>query len=179
MTPGDPIMEVGDPNDLEAEIELLSSDAVAVSPGADVSIEQWGGETPLRGRVSLVERGGFTKISALGVEEQRVRVRVEFLDPFPPGRELGDRFRVEARIVTWHGDDVLQVPAGALFRRGGDWMVFVVENGKARLRTVDIAHNNGIAAEVRAGLSLQDSVIVYPPDGVTDGASVSRKAKPA
>lgn len=170
---GTPIMEVGDPRDLEAEIELLSSDAVAVAPGADVSIEQWGGEAPLRGRVSLVERGGFTKISALGVEEQRVRVRVDFLDPAPPGRELGDRFRVEARIVTWHGDDVLQIPSGALFRRGGDWMAFAVEHGQARLRKVEIGHTNGLAAEVRSGLAPGEAVIGYPPDSVADGTRVA------
>jgi HlyD family secretion protein len=172
ITAGTPIMEVGDPRDLEAEIELLSSDAVAVAPGADVSIEQWGGEGTLRGRVSLVERGGFTKISALGVEEQRVKVRVDFLDSPPTGRELGDRYRVEARIATWHGVDVLQVPTGALFRRGGDWMTFVVENRKAHLRKVEIGHNSGLAAEVLSGLSLGEKVIVYPPDSVADGASV-------
>ena len=117
VTPGLPIMEVGDPQDLEAEIELLSSDAVGVAPGADVSIEHWGGDSPLHGRVSVVEPGAFTKISALGVEEQRVKVRVDFLDSAPPGLGLGDRYRVEARIVTWRGDKVLQVPTGALFRR--------------------------------------------------------------
>ncbi|MEZ4601061.1 MAG: HlyD family efflux transporter periplasmic adaptor subunit [Syntrophotaleaceae bacterium] len=172
VAPGTPIMEVGDPRDLEAEIELLSSDAVAVVPGAEVAIEQWGGEQSLRGRVTLVEKGGFTKISALGVEEQRVKVRVEFLENPPPGRELGDRYRVEARIATWQGKDVLQVPAGALFRRGGDWMTFVVEGGKARLRKVDIAHSNGIDAEVVSGLSEGEEVIVYPPDSLTDGAAV-------
>jgi HlyD family secretion protein len=172
ITAGTPIMEVGDPRDLEAEIELLSSDAVAVAPGAAVSIEQWGGEGVLRGRVSLVERGGFTKISALGVEEQRVKVRVDFLDSPPTGRELGDRYRVEARIATWHGEDVLQIPTGALFRRGGDWMTFVVENRKARLRKVEIGHNSGLAAEVFSGLAEGEAVVVYPPDSVTDGASV-------
>jgi HlyD family secretion protein len=174
---GEPIMEVGDPRDLEAEIELLSSDAVAVAPGAEVWIEQWGGEAPLRGRVSVVERAGFTKISALGVEEQRVRVRVDFLDPMPPGRELGDRYRVEARIVTWRGDDVLQLPAGALFRRGGEWMAFVVADGRARLRRVEIGHNNGVAAEVRAGLEAGDAVIVHPSDSVSDGARVASSAR--
>jgi HlyD family secretion protein len=174
---GTPIMEVGDPRDLEAEIELLSSDAVAVAPGAEVSIEQWGGEGVLRGRVSLVERGGFTKISALGVEEQRVRVRVDFLDAPPPGNELGDRYRVEARIATWHGEDVLQVPTGALFRRGGDWMTFVVEGRKAHLRKVEIAHNNGLAAEVLSGLDQGEAVIVYPPDSVADDSSVAIAAR--
>ncbi|HEX9782767.1 MAG TPA: HlyD family efflux transporter periplasmic adaptor subunit [Opitutaceae bacterium] len=173
ILPGQPIMEVGDPRDLEAEIELLSSDAVAVQPGAEVSIEHWGGDAPLRGRVSLVERGGFTKISALGVEEQRVKVRVDFLDPFPPGHELGDRYRVEARIVTWNDDDVLRVPTGALFRRGGDWMTFAIEGGRARLRKVGIAHNNGIMAEVQSGLSEGDEVILYVPDLVYDGVRVT------
>lgn len=173
VTPGQPIMEVGDPRDLEAEIELLSSDAVGVAPGADVAIEQWGGEGSLRGRVTLVERAGFTKISALGVEEQRVKVRVDFIEAPPAGRELGDRFRVEARIVTWRGDDIVQVPTGALFRRGGDWMVFVVDGGRARLRKVEIGHNNGIAAEVRAGLALGELAIIHPPDRIADGARVS------
>jgi len=173
VTPGLPIMEVGDPQDLEAEIELLSSDAVGVAPGADVSIEHWGGDSPLHGRVSVVEPGAFTKISALGVEEQRVKVRVDFLDSAPPGLGLGDRYRVEARIVTWRGDKVLQVPTGALFRRGNDWMTFAVRQGKARLRKVEIAHNNGVAAEVRSGLSEGDTVIIHPPDTVHDGAYLS------
>jgi HlyD family secretion protein len=173
VTPATPIMEVGDPRDLEAEIELLSSDAVGVAPGADVSVEQWGGEAPLRGRVSVVEPGAFTKISALGVEEQRVKVRVDFLDPMPPGKELGDRYRIEARIVTWRGNDVLQVPTGALFRRGSDWMAFIVGNGRAVLRKVEIAHNNGIAAEVRSGLAQGDVVIIHPPDAIKDGAAVA------
>lgn len=171
---GTPIMEIGDPHNLEAEIELLSDDAVAVVPGAEVSIEQWGGETPLRGQVKLVERGGFTKISALGVEEQRVKVRVDFLDFPPREKELGDRFRVEARIVTWHGEEILQIPTGALFRRGNDWTTFVVEGGKAHLRRVEIDHNNGIEAEVISGLSPQEVVIVYPPDNLTDGDSVAK-----
>jgi HlyD family secretion protein len=170
---GTPIMEIGDPRNLEAEIELLSDDAVAVVPGAKVSIEQWGGEAPLRGQVTLVERGGFTKISALGVEEQRVKVRVDFLEFPPPTMELGDRFRVEARIVTWHGEEILQIPIGALFRRGNDWTTFVVEDGKAHLRKVEIDHNNGIEAEVISGLSPQEVVIVYPPDNLADGDSVA------
>jgi HlyD family secretion protein len=173
VTSGTPIMEVGDPQDLEAEIELLSSDAVGVAPGADVSIEHWGGDSPLRGRVNVVEPGAFTKISALGVEEQRVKVRVDFLDSPPPDRELGDRYRVEARIVTWRSDNVLQVPTGALFRRGNDWMTFVVRQGKAQLRKVEIAHNNGVAAEVRSGLAEADTVIIHPPDAVHDGRSVA------
>ena len=170
---GTPIMEVGDPTDLEAEIELLSSDAVGVQPGAEVSIEQWGGESPLRGKITVIEPGGYTKISALGVEEQRVKVRVNFTDPIPAAHPLGDRFRVEARILTWRGASVLQVPTGALFRRGNDWMTFVLAGGKARLTKVQIAHSNGIAAEVRAGLQPGQTVILHPPDGVADGAAVT------
>jgi HlyD family secretion protein len=177
IAPGAPIMEVGDPTDLEAEIELLSSDAVGVQPGAEVSIEQWGGEVPLRGEVTVVEPGGFTKISALGVEEQRVKVRVNFVEPFPAGKTLGDRFRVEARIVVWKNAAVLQVPTGALFRRGGDWMTFVFDGGKARLTKVEIGHNNGVSAEVRSGLAAGQRVILHPPDTVADDAAVRpRKA---
>ncbi|MEI6494045.1 MAG: HlyD family efflux transporter periplasmic adaptor subunit [Verrucomicrobiota bacterium] len=170
VTPGLPIMEVGDPKNLEAEIELLSSDAVNVRPGADVSIEQWGGGQPLRGKVALVEPGGFLKVSALGVEEQRVKVRVNFVD-LPEG-VLGDRFRVEARIVTWTSDNVLQVPTGALFRRGNEWMTFVVAGGRATLTKVGIGHSNGISAEVMDGLSAGQKVILHPPDTVSDGVAV-------
>ena len=170
VTAGQPIMEVGDPRDLEAEIELLSSDAVNVRPGAEVSIEQWGGREPLKGRVVLVEPGGFLKVSALGVEEQRVKVRVNFTD-LPDG-VLGDRYRVEARITTWEGGNVLQLPAGALFRRGNDWMVFVVEGGRAKLTKVGIGHTNGIAAEVQSGVTEGQTVILHPPDTVADGVAV-------
>jgi HlyD family secretion protein len=176
VTAGQPIMEVGDPTDLEAEIELLSSDAVGVQPGAEVSIEQWGGDEPLRGKVTLVEPGGYTKISALGVEEQRVKVRVDFVEPPPPTHPLGDRFRVEARILTWRGDKVLQVPTGALFRRGNDWMTFVVDGDQARLTKVEIAHTNGVAAEIRSGLRQGQTVILHPPDAVADGVAMQPRA---
>lgn len=171
VTAGTQIMEVGDTKDIEAEIELLSSDAVNVKVGAEVSIEQWGGRETLKGRVSVVEPGGYTKFSALGVEEQRVKVRVDFLD-LPEG-VLGDRYRVEARIVTWQGDHILQVPTGALFRRGNDWMTFLIENGKATSTKVEIAHNNGISAEVISGLTEGQRVILHPPDSVTEGARVT------
>jgi HlyD family secretion protein len=170
---GQPLMEVGDPQDLEAEIELLTSDAVAVRPGDVAFIEHWGGNKPLRAQVSLVEPGAYTKVSALGVEEQRVKVRVEFLESPPAGMELGDRYRVEARIVVWQNDNTLQIPTAALFRRGNDWMTFVVQGGKAHLQKVDIGHNNGTAAEVRAGLTANDKVIVHPADVVRDGSSVA------
>ena len=167
-----PIMEVGDPNDLEIEIELLSTDAVAVTPGAQAIIEHWGGEGSLRARITVVEPGGFTKVSAIGVEEQRVKVRAELIDPLPPGVLLGDRYGVQARIVTWHGEDVPQMPTGALFRRGGEWMAFALEEGKAVLRKVVIGRENGLEAEVREGLSEGETVILHPPDTLKDGMRV-------
>ncbi|MBX3741267.1 MAG: HlyD family efflux transporter periplasmic adaptor subunit [Akkermansiaceae bacterium] len=173
VTPGLPIMEVGDVQDLEAEIELLSSDAVGIAPGADVSIEQWGGGTPLRGKVSVVEPGGFTKISSLGVEEQRVKVRVDFTDPVPAGHTFGDRYRVEARIVTWKGDDVLQIPTGALYRKGNQWMTFIRENGIARETKVTVGQNNGVSAQILDGLEAGKTVILHPPDKVADGVKVT------
>lgn len=175
VTPGLPIMEVGDVHDLEAEIELLSSDAVGIAPGADVSIEQWGGGSPLRGKVSVVEPGGFTKISSLGVEEQRVKVRVDFLDPVPAGHTFGDRYRVEARIVTWKGDDVLQIPTGALYRKGNQWMTFTEGNGVARETKVTIGQNNGVSAQVLEGLEAGKTVILHPPDKVADGVAVTKE----
>jgi HlyD family secretion protein len=172
LTAGTQIMEIGDLDDMECEIELLSSDAVGVHPGADAGIEEWGGENPLRGKVTVVEPGGYLKVSSLGVEEQRVKVRIDFVDPLPPGMTLGDRFRVEARIVTWKDDNILQVPTGALFRRGGDWMAFIYEGGKAHQVKVEIAHNNGVAAEVRSGLKEGQEVLVHPPDAVLEGSAV-------
>jgi HlyD family secretion protein len=171
VTPSTPIMEVGDPRDLEIEIELLSADAVAVASGAEASIEHWGG-TPLRARVTVVEPGGFTKVSAIGVEEQRVTVRAELADEVPEGMFLGDRYGVQARIVTWQGENVVQVPTGALFRRGGEWMAFVLENGRAAQRTIQIGHENGLVAEVRAGLALGETVILHPPATLEDGTRV-------
>ena len=177
LTAGTPIMEIGDTRDLEVEVDLLSSDAASVVPGAEVSIEHWGGAVPLRGRVRLVEPGGFRKVSALGVEEQRVTVHIAIVDSLPPGNTLGDRFRVETRIATWRGEDVLQVPVGALFRRGDDWMVFVVDGGRARLARVETGHEDGAFAEVLSGLAERDCVILYPPDSVTDGIRVSPRPR--
>ena len=165
-----PIMEVGNPKDLEVEVELLSTDAVNVKRGADVSIVRWGGHVPLRGNVVLVEPGAFLKVSALGIEEQRVKVRVNLVDL--PENVLGDRYRVEARITTWSNEDVLRIPSAALFRRGKDWMTFTVEKNRAKLTRVSIDHNNGNLAEVKNGLGEGQRVILYPADAIEDGASV-------
>lgn len=169
---GTPIMEVGDPEDIEGEVDLFSVDAAVVRSGAEALVEGWGGDVALRARVALVERSGFTKVSALGVEEQRVKARIDFVDPVPAGYRLGDRFRIQVRIILRRSDDVLQVPLGALFRRGGDWVVFVVEAEKAVARTVTTGQNDGIYAEVLSGLSAGDRVILHPSEHVSEGVAV-------
>ena len=167
------LMEVGDPTDLEARIDVLSRDGVAIQPGARVLLEQWGGPTPLQARVRLVEPAAFTKISALGVEEQRVYVVADFIDPLAARPTLGDSYRVEARIVIWENPDVLRAPAGALFQHGGRWQTFVIEGGRAQLRNVEIGRSNGVMTEVRKGLQNGEPVIVYPGDKVKNGARVT------
>jgi HlyD family secretion protein len=173
VAPGTPLIELGDLSDLEVEIEVLSSDAVRIPVGAKVLLEQWGGDEPLTARVRLVEPYGYTKISALGVEEQRVHVIADF----PPGERvpatLGDGFRVEARIVVWEQTGVLKAPTSALFRHGPGWAVFRVESGRAVLRVVKIGRKSALAAEVIEGLSAADTVVVHPSDKVTDGVQIA------
>ncbi len=172
VAPGTPLLEVGDPTDLELEIDVLSSDAVKIVPGQNVSIEHWGGEQPLHGLVRVVEPSAFTKISALGVEEQRVNVIIDIVDPVESRPTLGDGFRVEVRIVVWNGSDVLQVPASALFREGDDWLVFALRDGVAAKQVLQLGHRNTLFAEVVEGLSEGDTVIVHPSDAIADGAEV-------
>jgi HlyD family secretion protein len=175
VTPGKEILEVGDPSDLEAAVDVLSSDAVKVVPGAKVSLEHWGGDEPLPGRVRLVEPAGFLKKSALGVEEQRVNVIIDFVGPPARYERLGDAYRVEARIVVWEAEDVLKVPAGALFRQGDDWVVYAVEDGRAQLRRVQTGRSNGLETEVRAGLAEGETVILHPGDKIKPGARVAAR----
>jgi HlyD family secretion protein len=169
---GLPLLEVGDPADLEVRIEVLSRDGVAVQPGARVLLEQWGGSEPLTARVRWVEPSAFTKISALGVEEQRVYVVADFVDPWERRRSLGDGFRVEARIVTWEADRALQAPAGALFQKGSAWQIFVVEGGRAVQRTLNVGRTNGLATEVLEGLKEGERVVLYPGDKVSPGTRI-------
>jgi HlyD family secretion protein len=169
---GFPLLEIGDPTDLEVRVEVLSRDGVAIQPGARVMLEQWGGPQPLEARVRLVEPSAFTKISALGVEEQRVYVVADFVDPVDRRPTLGDSYRVEARIVIWESRDVLQAPAGALFQRGGVWQAFVVEGSHVRLRSVKVGHTNGLQTEIVEGLQAGDRVIMYPGDKVAEGKRV-------
>ncbi len=172
ITPGMALLEIGDPTDLEIEAEILSRDAVSMRPGDSVEIDQWGGETPLKGRVRRVEPAAFTKISALGVEEQRVIVLSNLIDPPEAARSLGDRFRVEVRVAVWHSDDALVVPAGALFREGNEWKTFVFENGRARLTAIEAGRSDGRLTEVISGLEAGDPVLLHPPDTVRDGSAV-------
>jgi HlyD family secretion protein len=178
VTPGMAIVEVGDPNDLEIEAEILSRDAVAIKPGADVSIEQWGGDKPLPGRVRLVEPAAFTKISALGVEEQRVIVVIDLETTSEEAKALGDRYRVEVRVAVWHEDHVLLVPAGGLFREGSEWKTFLFERGKARKATVETGRTNGQWTQVLGGLKEGDKVLMHPPDSVKDGTTVQERQTP-
>ncbi len=172
---GEPLLELGDPRRLEIVSDLLSTDAVRVKPGAPVLIEQWGGDRTLRGRVRVVEPSGFMKVSALGVEEQRVNVIVDFEDPEDAWTALGDGYRVEVRIVIWQGEDVLKVPTSSLLRQGDAWAVFAVQGGRARLRTVGIGRRNGLEAQVLAGLDKGDQVVVHPSDNLRDGSRITRR----
>lgn len=172
VAPGTKLLELGDPSDLEMEIDVLSSDAVKIHPGAKVILEHWGGEEPLMGRVRLIEPAAFLKISALGVEEQRVYVIVDFVDPPAKRLTLGDAYRVEARIVVWENEKALKLPAGALFRQGESWAVFLVQEGQAKLSKVKIGRTNGLETEILDGLKEKDQVILHPSDRVKDGVLI-------
>ena len=169
---GTPLMEIGDPADLEAVISVLSRDGAVIAPGTLVELEQWGGGKPLAAKVKLVEPAAFTKFSALGVEEQRVNVIVDILAPANERLALGDNFRVEGRIVTWQSARTLKVPTGALFRRGANWAAFVIDGGRARLKTVTTGSRSAVETEVIAGLTENEEVIVYPGERVKDGERV-------
>jgi HlyD family secretion protein len=172
---GEPLLELGDPEALEIVSDLLSTDAVKVEQGQAVLIEQWGGDRSLRGRVRRVEPSGFMKVSALGVEEQRVNVIVDFDEPPEVRRSIGDGYRVEVRIVVWEAPDVLKLPTSSLFRSGPDWAAFALEGGRARLRTLEIGHRGGLEAELLSGLEAGTAVVVHPSDRVTDGARVAAR----
>ncbi|MFN8651381.1 MAG: HlyD family efflux transporter periplasmic adaptor subunit [Gemmatimonadales bacterium] len=169
---GAPIMEVGNPASIEIISDLLSADAVQVSPGDTILVESWGGDHPLKARLRTVEPSGFTKVSALGVEEQRVNILGDFIER---SDRLGDRFRVEVRVVIWQGAKVLRVPLSALIRQGseGGWGVYRIEGGRARLTPVEVGHRGVSEAEVLKGLSEGDQVILHPSDKVAEGVRVA------
>ena len=172
---GTPLLEVGDPTALEVEVDVLSADAVQIKPGMQVLFERWGGDQPLQGVVRMVEPVGFTKFSALGVEEQRVLIISDITSPSEEWQRLGDGYRVEAKFVLWHEKQVLQVPASSLFRYGEGWALFVVDDQRARRREVQVGQRNGLVAQINAGLEMGDTVINHPSDEVEDGVRVESR----
>ncbi len=170
---GTSLLTLGDATQLEVVLDVLSSEAVKVKTGMPVMLEGWGGERPLRAKVRLVEPYAFTKVSALGVEEQRVNVIADFVDSPQP---LGDGYRVDARIVVWSEERALKVPASALFRDGGQWSVFVVERARARARRVEVGRRNGLEAQVMAGLRQGEIVIRHPNNELRAGMRVAPAA---
>jgi HlyD family secretion protein len=173
---GAPLVEIADPRSLEAVVDVLSEEGVSVRPGMPARIELGSGVAPLAARVRLVEPAGFTKISALGVEEQRVNVVLDFAEPLDRVQTIGDGFRVDAHIVVFRAEDAIKVPVGALFRRGEGWAVFALEAGRAALRQVKVTRRNGSEAMIDEGLKPGETVIVYPSDALADGARVEVRA---
>jgi HlyD family secretion protein len=176
VTPGTPLLEVGDVSNLEIVAEFLSTDAVTMAQGQTALVEGWGGEEPLRGRIRRVEPSGFTKVSALGVEEQRVNVIVEVVEPPPAWRRLGDRYRLTVRVVTVDVADVLKVPASSLVRQDSTWSVFVVSEGRASRRVVEVGPRNDREAAIRTGLEAGAEVIDYPGEAIADGTTVTPRS---
>jgi HlyD family secretion protein len=166
---GEALIDVGDTEKIEVTIEVLSADAVSIKPGTPVFFERWGGGSPLPGKVRVVEPAGFTKVSSLGVEEQRVHVIADITSSAESRKRLGDAYRVEAHFIVWEGKDILQIPASALFRRGEGWAVFVVKNRKAQQREVEVGHRTGLVAEILSALVEGEEVIVYPDDSIKQG----------
>jgi len=169
---GTTLMEIGDPGDLEIVVDLLSADAVKVEPGQTVRLDNWGGDVTIEADVTRVEPFGFTKVSALGIEEQRVNVLARPRGPADALARLAHGFRVEAAIILWHGEDVLRVPLTALFRDGDAWALYAVEAGRATLRHVEIGRGNGLDVEILSGLEAGETVIVHPGAGVVPGIRV-------
>jgi HlyD family secretion protein len=172
LQPGAAIVEIGDPRDLEIVVDVLSADAVEIRPGAPVTIVNWGAGNSLQGRVGQIEPAAFTKISTLGVEEQRVNVIVDLVSPPEQWTGLGDGFQVDARITVFAQDEAIVVHAGALFRRGDTWNVFVVADGRAQLRPIKIERRAGRSAAVASGLAAGERVILYPSDRIEPGVRV-------
>jgi len=174
---GEPLLEIGEPGRIEIVADFLSTDAVRIQPGAPVLIEGWGGSDPLKGRVRRIEPAGFMKVSALGVEEQRVNVLIDFENPSAATR-LGDAFRVEVRVVVWREENVVKAPVGSLFRRGNDWASFVIDGEQVHLVTTELGQRNDEDAQIIKGLSAGQSVVLHPPDTLTDGARIRVRATP-
>jgi HlyD family secretion protein len=170
---GTSLLDIGDPRDLEVVVDVLSTDAVEIRAGAVVTIIHWGGQATLAGRVRRVEPVAFTKISTLGVEEQRVNVLIDIVSPAEQWARLGDAYQVDAQIVVFAQDDATIVPAGALFRRGDQWSVYVMKDGRAQIREVQVLRRSGRFAAIASGLNQGEAVIVYPGDRVASGVRVA------
>jgi HlyD family secretion protein len=175
VQPGTPLLDIGDPRDIEIVVDVLSTDAVEIRTGADVTIDHWGGQGQLSGRVRRVEPAAFTRISTLGVEEQRVNVLIDLSSPAERWARLGDAYQVDAQIAVFTQDDATIIPAGALFRRGDNWNVYVVKHGRAELRDTKILRRSGRLAAVASGLTPGENVIVYPSDRVASGVRVQAR----
>lgn len=172
ISAGTPVIEIGNPTDIEIVTDLLSGDAVKIRPGSRVLIENWGGEKPLTGKVQRIEPFGFTKISALGVEEQRVNVIIDFAKSLAARQRLGHGYRVIVKVVEWEGNDVVQAPISALFRDKGQWSVFVIRDGKAALVPVKIGRMNDERAQILDGIKADEEVILHPSEKIEDGTRV-------
>ncbi|GGI21186.1 membrane protein [Bradyrhizobium guangdongense] len=177
VQPGAPLLDIGDAGDIEVVVDVLSTDAVEIRPGADVVIDHWGGEGKLKGRVRRVEPAAFTKISTLGVEEQRVNVLVDILSPPEQWARLGDAYQVDVQIGVFARDDATTIPAGALFRRGEGWNVYVARDGRAELRQIEVLRRSGRLAAVAKGLAPGEEVIVYPSDRVVPGVRIAQRPR--
>ena len=172
ITMGTPLVEIGDPTNLEIVVDFLSTDAVRIQPEQRVIIQEWGGEFELQGIVRRIEPFGFTKISALGIEEQRVNVIIDITDPLEKWQRLGHGYQVDARVVIWESNSVQKVPLTALFRQGDAWAVFVEQQGRAKLLHVEIGQRNGLEAEIIKGLSDDSQIILHPSNQVVDGVRI-------
>ncbi|MCU7904327.1 MAG: efflux RND transporter periplasmic adaptor subunit [Candidatus Thiodiazotropha sp. (ex Epidulcina cf. delphinae)] len=175
VSAGEPLVEIGDPGELEIVADLLSSDAVKVEPGQSVIIENWGGRAALSGSVRRVEPFGFTKVSALGIEEQRVNVIIDFTSPKAQWSRIAHGYQVDVRIVLWQGDEVLKLPLTALFRDGEDWAVFVEQQDKARQRQVKIGRRTGLEAEILSGVTAGEHILVHPSDKIAEGIAIEAR----
>ena len=175
VSAGEPLIEIGDPSKLEVMVDYLSSDAVRIEPGQRVMIDEWGGANLLGGVVRRVEPYGFTKVSALGIEEQRVNVAIDLTDPPATWSRLGHGFEVVARVVLWEGDAVVKIPLTALFRENGAWSVMAIEDGAATVRAVEIGRRTELEAEIIAGVIEGETVVRYPNDQIIDGTPVTAR----
>lgn len=172
---GEAIIDIGDPSKLEVRVEVLSADAVNIKQGTPALLERWGGDISLIGKVRGIEPSAFTKVSSLGVEEQRVLVIADITSLPESWQRLGDGYRVEVSFIIWEGKDILQVPASSLFRKGEGWAVFIAKNRKAHLQHVEAGRKNGLVAEIISGLNEGDMVITHPDDLLKDGTRVRKR----